>query len=183
MNFFSKNRFIAWLLVFLVVVNISALISFFVLFANPSAESRQNMCEPARNRPGMAIQKALGLSPQQTMQVDAILACTKSSTDPVIAEIKNKRGEVLEELSKDAPDTLFIHKNTRDICELQKKLQETSVNEYLALRKVCNPGQCQKLSSLFYELYGCPVMGMGKGMKRDRCGKDPQGCGKMDSTR
>ena len=73
-----------------------------------------------------------------------------------------------KELSKDKPDTNLLNKCGEEICLLQKQMQKASVRQYVALKEICNPVQCQRLSALYFELYGCQGqckgMGKGKGM-------------------
>jgi hypothetical protein len=33
-------------------------------------------------------------------------------------------------------------------------MQNASVDQYLALKEICTPDQCKRLSALYYELYG-----------------------------
>ena len=41
-----------------------------------------------------------------------------------------------------------------EIALLQKQMQNASVDQYLALKEICTPDQCKRLSALYYELYG-----------------------------
>ena len=53
---------------------------------------------------------------------------------------------------------------------MQRKMQKASVKQYRSLKEICNPAQCKRLSSLYFELYGFQDqgkgMGQGKGMIR-----------------
>jgi len=162
MNFFSKNKVIFWLLIFLVVINISALITFLVFFPHNSKPSN----EQVREKPGMAFRKELSLSPSQSEKVEAILADYRNSTQLVTINIRDLRTQLLEELANDKPDTVKINRCADEICSLQKQMQKASVKQYLALKKICNPLQCQRLSALYFELYG--FQGKGQGMGRGK---------------
>lgn len=178
MNFFSKNRFVFWLLIFLVVINLSAFITFLVFFSQNYSASRQLQ----KGNPGMAFRKELSLTEAQSGKVGAILADYRKSTGTVSSGIRNYRVQILEELTKDKPDTILLNNCVEEICSLQKKMQKASVQQYLALKEICNPAQCQRLSNLYFELYGCQGkckgMGQGKGMMhQNRKGQGQQGCG------
>ena len=181
MNFFSKNRFVFWLLIFLVVINITALTTFLVFFYNNSSGSSQQL----QKNPGMKFRKELSLSPVQSEKVDVILSDYRNSTEPVASNIRNYRAQILEELAKDKPDTTVLNKYVEDLSSMQKQMQKASVNQYMALKQICNPAQCQKLSALYFELYGCQGnckgMGQGKGMMHQyRRGNGQQGRGMME---
>jgi Spy/CpxP family protein refolding chaperone len=164
MNFFTKNRFVFWLLIFLVVINLTALITFLVFYSRSSSLSNQQV----QVNPGMSFRKELSLSPAQSEKVEAILADYRKSTEPVTSDIRNYRTQLLEELAKDKPDTSFLKRCADEICLLQKQMQKESVKQYMALKEICNPAQCKRLSALYFELYGCQGkgqgMGKGKGM-------------------
>ena len=174
MNFFSKNRFVFWMLIFLVVINLTALITFLVLFYHNSSGSSQQL----QNNPGMKFRKELSLSPVQSEKVDIILADYRNSSEPIASNIRNYRAQILEELAKDQSDTIILNKYTDDLCSMQKHMQEASIKQYMALKQICNPAQCQKLSALYFELYGCQgnckEKGQGKGiMHQYRRGQGP----------
>ena len=178
MNFFSKNRFVFWLLIFLVVINLSALVTFLVFFSQNSTASKQQ----SRENPGMAFRKELSLSPSQSKKVEVILADYRNSTEPVTTNIRNRRTQLLEELAKNKPDTNLIDKSVEEISFFQKQMQKASVKQYMSLKEICTPIQCQRLSALFFELYGCQGkckgMGQGKGMMHQyRGGQGQKGHG------
>jgi len=164
MNFFSKNRFVFWLLIFLVVVNLTAFITFLAFFYHVSTPTKQNQQE----NPGAAFRNELSLSPAQTEKVKFILADYRKNTEHVTSNIREYRAQILEELAKDKPDTEVMNRCGEQVCLLQKQMQKASVNQYMALKEICNPEQCQRLSALYFELYGCQGqckgMGKGKGM-------------------
>ncbi|MCX6245648.1 MAG: periplasmic heavy metal sensor [Bacteroidetes bacterium] len=178
MNFFSKNKVLFWLLIFLIVINLSALITFLVYFSENTTDPEQRV----QGNPGIAIRKELSLSPSQSENVEVILADYRNATAPITMNIRNYRSRLLEELAKDKPDTIMVDRYADEISLLQKQMQKASVKQYMALKEICNAHQCQRLSSLFFELYGCKGQGkgMGKGrgmMHQYRGGRGQQGQG------
>jgi len=180
MNFFSKNRFVFWLLIFLVIINLTAFITFLVFFSKKTTISSQQTQE----NPGMAFRKELSLSPSQSEKVKAILAGYRNTTEPVTTSIRNYRTQLLEELAKNKPDSNIIYNCVEEISFFQRQMQKASVDQYMALKEICTPVQCQRLSALYFELYGCQGtckgMGQGKGiMHQYRGGQGQQGRGQM----
>jgi hypothetical protein len=164
MNFFSKNRYVFWLLIFLVVINLSALVTFLIFFSQNPYRSVQHQPE----NPGLAFRNELSLTPSQSEKVTIILTEYRNSAEPLKANIKNYRAQLLDELAKSEPDTTLLNRYVEEICFIQKLMQKTSVHQYMSLKKICNPDQCRRLSGLYFELYGFKgqgrVMGAGKGM-------------------
>jgi len=173
MNFFNKNRLIFWLLLFLVVINISALVTFFLYYSGQKKQSAENAGESSFR----VFQKELSLTPIQSEKVCSINAQHRSRSEPISSALKEKRSELLEELSTENPDTLLLTKYAEEIGALQKELQLASIRQYLDLKVVCDSCQCRKLSSFYFQLYGSkgPGKGMGNQMQhRNRHGKQQE---------
>jgi|WetSurMetagenome_2_1015567.scaffolds.fasta_scaffold214413_1 hypothetical protein len=173
MNFFNKNRLIFWLLLFLVVINISALVTFFLYYSSQQKQPAENAGENSFR----VFQKELSLTPIQSEKVCSINARHRSRSEPIASALKEKRAELLEELSTENPDTILLSKYAEEIGALQKELQLTSIRQYLDLKVVCDSCQCRKLSSFYFQLYGSkgPGKGMGKQMQhRNRHGQQQE---------
>jgi hypothetical protein len=173
MNFFNKNRLIFWLFLFLVVINISALVTFFLYYSG----QKKHSAEKAGENSFRVFQKELSLTPIQSEKVCSINAQHRTRSEPIASALKEKRSELLEELSAENPDTLLLTKYAEEIGALQKELQLASIRQYLDLKVVCDSCQCRKLSSFYFQLYGNkgPGKGMGKQMQhRNRHGRQQE---------
>ncbi|MDP1621388.1 MAG: hypothetical protein Q8M08_03525 [Bacteroidales bacterium] len=161
MNFFSKNKIIFWLLIFLVVVNLSILVTFLVFYSKGILP----MSNQLPDKPGFALSKALSLTPVQSDQVEVLLTGHKTLSAPLRDSIREYRTLLLEELADKDPDTNLITNYIERIGKFQRVMQKASVAQYMALKEICTADQCQNLSSLYYELFGYegPGKGMGKG--------------------
>jgi Spy/CpxP family protein refolding chaperone len=174
MNFFDKNRLTFWILILLVIINVSALVTFYV--ANRKVDS--NTLPSADVKPGAALQSELSLSPDQNSKVSEINTTYKAGSESIISSIKQKKAELLDELSKENTDTNKINTILNELGIRQNQLQHANIKQFLDLKKVCTPEQTRKLSQIYSELYGCDVQGKvkgqgnGKGMKhRHRYGQ------------
>ena len=155
MNFFQRNRFIFWVLMFLVIINISALASFF-LFRKSQAPAA--CCTPAQQQCA-AFRDELKLSDQQTVQVSKINSAYTIVAGPISQAVKETRASILTELEKESPDTLLLNKMALNLSLLQLEIQKENIRQYRALKKVCTPEQAQRLSALYRDLYGCSMQG------------------------
>jgi Spy/CpxP family protein refolding chaperone len=150
MNFDPKSKFIFWLLIFLVVVNVSMFLSFFFLFSEKTILPAEKSPELLKD----SFTNSLALSSAQTQSVDSILVNYKKRTRPIVTQIRNHRIQILEELEKGQPDRSVLNEYEEEIAVLQKEMQKASVDQYLELKKICTPEQCERLSTLYRELYG-----------------------------
>lgn len=174
MNIFNNNRTVFWILIFLVMINITALATYFVY----SRKTANPQLPASEIRPGFALRQELSLTPDQSLEVNKINATYKTSSENVVAAIREKKAELLEELSKDSTNINLVEVLVNDVANEQKKLQMANIKQFLDLKKVCTPEQTQKLSQIYAELYGCvnkeygKGQGKGKGMKyRHRFGQ------------
>jgi Spy/CpxP family protein refolding chaperone len=155
MNFFSKNRMVFWVLMILVVINISALVSFLFFTrtrpATPCCSPEEQQC--------VAFRDELNLSPDQTLKVNDINKNYTLFAEPVANSIKEARAAILTELEKEVPDTLRLNVLTNQLALLQLKIQKENIKQFSALKRVCTPEQAQRLSALYRDLYGCPMQG------------------------
>ena len=159
MNIFNNNRTVFWILIFLVLINITALATYFVFIRKPASESM-----PVSGlKPGIALRQELSLAPGQSLKVNKINESYQASSEPIVVAIREKKAILLEELSKENTDISLVEKLANDIVTEQKKLQMANIKQFLDLKKVCTPEQTRKLSQIYSELYGCKNKGMGRG--------------------
>jgi len=154
----NKNRLIFWSLILLVIVNLSTLATFFTF----NRHTEDMTCDAMQPQCGMAFKSELGLSQEQLMKVDLINSDYNTVSSPIVNEIRNIRSDILDELSSEEPDTLYISQKSIELCDFQLNLQQANFTQFLDLKKVCDPEQAQRLSALYRELYGCASMGNGK---------------------
>lgn len=153
MEISTKNRLLFWALILLIVLNLSVLVTVYILPKGPAPAD----CEAMRPRAGRALQKELGLSPDQLSQIDIINDDYYNRSEPLVSSIRSIRGEIMDELAGDSPDMTLVGQKSAEISHLQQQVQLANFEQYLALKQICTPEQAQRLSALYRELYGCPV--------------------------
>ena len=159
MNIFNTNRGVFWILIFLVMINITALATYFIYIRKPASEPVPG----SGYKKGIALRQELSLSPDQSIAVNKINATYQASSEPIVDAIREKKAKLLEELSKDDTDSAVLIQLTNDIVNEQKKLQMANIKQFLDLKKVCTPEQTQKLSQIYAGLYGFEHKGKGNG--------------------
>lgn len=151
MNFFSRNRFILWVLIILIVINISALVTFIIFF--------YGKLSPVQPIPGQTTQDGFShqllLNSKQTAIVEKINESYRIAARPISDSIKELRMTLLDELSTDKPDSSKLKQINAELCNFQMKLQNVNISQYMSLKKVCTPEQAKSLSGLYEKLYGC----------------------------
>ncbi len=153
MKFIYNNRLMFWVLLFLVVINISALVSKFFF----SAPLETADCCPPEKQQCSAFREELNLSAEQAVLVTGINKKYTDSAAPVATAIREARVSILNELDSEKPDTMLLNNLAGKVASLQLRIQKENIAQYTALKRVCTPQQAQKLSALYRDLYGCPM--------------------------
>lgn len=155
----SKNRILFWILIFLIVLNVSAMISFWLYYARKN----KPVAETGAEKPGWALQQELSLSPEQTEAVAGINVRYRNISVQLAEDIREKKTELMSELSAGQTDTAKAYSIVDELAVLRNQLQESNIRQFLELKKVCTPSQVEKLSAIYSEFYGCENRGQGKG--------------------
>jgi Spy/CpxP family protein refolding chaperone len=177
MNILKNNRTVFWILIFLVLINITALATYFIYMRKPINETLPG----SGIKQGIVLRQELSLTPEQSMEVNKINATYQASNEPIVEAIREKKAELLEELAKEKTDSTILTKLTEEIVIEQKKLQKANIKQFLDLKKICTPEQTFRLAQIYAGLYGFEQSGKGsgKGMKyRHRFGQQKSGSGK-----
>jgi len=157
MNYFNKNRLVFWIMILVILINISAFTTFYIFYkTDKAAAAADTVCCSGTCR---VLNEKLGLNSEQAARVSAINRQFREKTEPIVGDIKETRVAMLDELSLEKPDTAKLTAYTEKIGELQKILQKAAIDQFRQLKQVCTAEQCRKLSSIYSEVYGCSKMG------------------------
>lgn len=175
MNFFSKNRLVFWIFIVLILINVSALVTFY--FYSTRVKEVPACCSE-EEKSQRALSNELGLTDGQSATVAEINNAYREKARPIAMSIRETRELILAELEKATPDTAMITQWARSIATLQMGMQQQNIKQYLELKKVCTPQQAQRLSSLYRDLYGCPMQEnkMRHQYRRGQCASDSMKC-------
>jgi Spy/CpxP family protein refolding chaperone len=167
MNFFQKNNIIIWVLTVLLIVAISALGTmvyhrWYGAVPSPPGQPCDEKCS--------LLSEELGLTSEQEQKVEQIRVGCRKAGMAITDSLQIKRSELMTELSKEAPDTVYLRGIAQKIGQLQAQLTNQTITQYLKISKECSPEQREKLSSLYHEMMGCCKQGKGNRF-RSKCEK------------
>lgn len=155
----KKYRVLIWALVFLGVVAVSAATT--VALSYSGWLQKKETAATVKVIP--VLQKELNLTPEQSVKVEDINSRYREESDAIVTRIREKKTELLDELSRENTDTAELDRITEALSLEQKSLQQSNVKQFLELKKVCTLEQTKKLSQIYSELYGCKGYGKGQG--------------------
>lgn len=159
MDLFSKNRIVFWLLIFLVVMNVAALATYFI----HSGSRNQSASEQPKARQGITLSEELSLSPDQSKLANDVNNRFRESNEALYMAVREKKSALVDELAKPETDTTVVAKLAAEVGEAQGQVQLSNAKQFLELKKICTPDQTQKLANIYAGLYGCQREGQGRG--------------------
>ncbi|MBN2613311.1 MAG: periplasmic heavy metal sensor [Bacteroidales bacterium] len=156
-TFFTQNRLIIGILVFLLVMNVVAVGSI-LFYRNKARDILTNPPFPAqrlqRMHPeGRYMQKYLELDENQFQNFANARNRFHENARKLANEIREKRMKMFEELEQPEPDMEKIGNIAEEIGRLHKELNIETGNYYLDIREICNPVQREKLHRFFIHTF------------------------------
>lgn len=169
MNNTIKKYWKNWLILLLVVLNLSTLATIWL----------NNRCYPAEetivagddNRPlnGKCFIKNLDLTPEQTGPFRKINHRFRKKVCPLLLQLREQKNEMFRQLRQAPTDSLSLEETARRIGNLHYRLKKETVRFYLEVQQLCTPAQRQKLEHYFTPLFGTEGCVDSKGCRKGKC--------------
>lgn len=137
MNQFKKN----WIITFLVVLNVAILCS---IWLKPSGGKGKK--HPPIEK---MFQKELDLSNEQVKQFEKLRAENKEMAKPFHQERQENKKFMIEVLNQNPPNRIAADSLAENIGKLETQLDKLLIEHFLALQKVCNDSQKERLGEIF----------------------------------
>jgi Spy/CpxP family protein refolding chaperone len=152
MNYFTKRKVVIWLIVILLITNISTLGTFtYKAYISESTIDidTTSQIEIPRRRMGRFYRDHLDLNREQHFKFRDLRQNFNSRAREITRQMADKRREMLQELSASSSDTLKLNHISEEIGKLHKELKQETIDYYLNMKKLCSPEQQKKLSEIF----------------------------------
>jgi len=152
MNFIEQKRFLIWVIIILLVFNITAVITLLIHF---NSDHKQAVKSPEPD----FLQKELSLNDEQMKGVGKIRRQFREVSTPHLQKIRETRQELADEMGKAQPDSARIRLLSTDLGNLQGQLTSQIALQYLNIRDLCTPEQALKLNTAYPYLFGLDSAG------------------------
>ena len=153
MDWIHQNKLKTWLIVGLLAINVLALS---ILWMQTSKTN-----EPQRNEHGVRpsesvklIAKALDLTEEQTNQLIKIQSSLLEQLTGNNDQLDNMKMQLAEDLFENNPDSSREIAKTKEIGELESKVELLRFMYFQELLAICTPEQKEKLKSIVFEVIG-----------------------------
>lgn len=164
MNTILNKKWVAWVVLALFLLNISALstILIYTYRAKPEPEIKKSVHQGIR--PGKEIINELGLDSSQARVFHHIRSEFFDDIKPSLEKLQQKRKIIIDEINKDNPDTVFLNAVADTMGKIQADLKKETLRHYFRVRKICNEQQRSKLSDLYSGMFMIDEGTKGPGM-------------------
>jgi Spy/CpxP family protein refolding chaperone len=152
MSIFSNNKFLIAIIVILIATNISTILTVRYKSAHKVRsyqENRGGNIKLPTSRFGMFFREQLNLNEEQHAQFREFRQQYHPHVHGLTNNMREKRMELLTELSKEHPDTLILNNISKEIGDMHTMLKIATNEYFLNMKSVCTPEQQTKLTEIF----------------------------------
>lgn len=167
MNSKVKKQLLVITIIFLIVINITALIT---IFYNSTIKSKKRdeaeLIKEQRQIRGMRyyFKNELKLSEKQFEEFQQINIEISKLSQEIAQKLHEKRILMLKELAKENPDLKKLNNLANEIGELHYELKNNTIKHFLELKNICNEDQQEVLQQIFMQM----INEQDKGRYRER---------------
>ena len=148
----KKVKLLTWILVFVLLFNVSAFIFIMIQHRN----FHDNFPPPfmGQRRPPIhkIITDELNLTPEQQLQYDNLRQNFFGRGKMCLDSIRYYNMQIDLQITSDNPDTVLINQYIDKISNLQKRMKKRSVDYFLEIKSILTPEQKTKFNQLFIQL-------------------------------
>lgn len=154
MNYFSKIKFGAWLVIILTAINIAALTT--ILYKNHKEKCKVEKKDTSPKKQGIRyyLKEEVKLTESQHAFYDSSLCNYFEASVAIFYKQEALRLKVIDELYKENPDTAILFSLSSAMGENYVQLKKDLLIHFLNCRKICSPEQKKMLNPLYPKLIG-----------------------------
>lgn len=152
-TYFTQSRILIWLIVILVIINISAIITVFYNIKSRNDFSERNKLptgkEYSHQHRGRSFKSCMNLNEEQHRHFREAKQKFFMEATKISDQMHKKRIEFINEMASDSPDTIKIKEIAGEIGSLHAELKYQTYKHYIEMKSVCTIEQEEKLMYLF----------------------------------
>lgn len=149
MKFISKYNILILIIVFLLVTNVTTVVTFIMKENNLKLKENGTMVEIPDKGLGRFFRDELGLNQEQHIAFREQRRKFRDDGRKITQNLQTKRRAFLDEMSKTKPDTAKLEKLSDEIGDLHKQLKQRTYTYFFKLKSHCNVEQQEKLFNIF----------------------------------
>lgn len=157
MNSVVKKHWKNWLILVLIVLNITTITSIIICRQHFSkVEETIVIDEEETPINGQCFVKNMDFDKQQRSDFRTINHHFRARVCQIITQLNEQKKGMFSELGQNSPDTLKLNDIARNIGNLHQALKEETSRFYLSVKTLCDEEQQKKLQQYFTPLFKTP---------------------------
>lgn len=171
-----KTKSLIWIIILLLIMNVSAIVTMLYhrtqekkaeYVSGSYAEATQSA--PSMQYSGRWFRDELQLTGEQMKEFTQFNPAFRQKVRSINIELAQKKQQMLDELAAEKNDTALLNSLSDSIGALHSELKKATYAYYLEFKRICTPGQQEKLHAIFNRMFeGEMPGGPGKGMQGGR---------------
>ena len=149
MDYFTKRKLTIWVLVLLLIINITAMVTIYV--QSKTKINLPGVTSSEKSDVYELLNKELNLSEEQSGKVREIIDEHRYAVDLIKEEIQDNRFKVAEELLSESPDTTILRELWEKMGNLHTKLEKLNALHFMKLRASVDSVQKRKFLIIMKE--------------------------------
>ncbi len=145
MDYFKKKNILIRILIILLVINIAAITT--IIFGTFRSEWPDRRGIPGEG-PKRFMQDRLNLTEEQKDLFDTYHVEFRKQMKNHLNKMHYQRTEILEELSKDEPDTAILFQMSDEYGDIHRTLKRNTIMHFIKMKELCNPDQKRELNKI-----------------------------------
>ncbi len=147
MNFLQQKRVLIGIVIVLLIFNMTMGITILIHVNDEKSNQEQSQDTDF-------LKSELSLNNEQVQGLGRIRSQFRATSEPVALRIREIRQQLVDEMSKNQPDTLRIKMLSEEMGKIQGDLTYKIATQYLDIRQLCSPDQALKLNASYHYLFG-----------------------------
>lgn len=164
----NRNKIILVILLVITIVNVAAVLTFIyhVRYSGnnvPEMESGVNTDSVRLQRGPAYLMQELGFDEGQQERFHQSHDNFRKGSRPVFMEMRRLNAAIIDEVSKDQPDTAALRQMSLRAGELHSRIKMNTIRHLLEVGEIATPEQQEKLDLFYRDLISRDAPQMGKG--------------------
>lgn len=148
MDIFSKNKFLAWVIIILIVLNVVTLGALWLQKSRGPVHEYPGRMPEDKKGPGKFLEQELDLNEEQSKKFAELREQHRTTADGLLKEMRDAREELFEQVKSDNPDMAKVEELENTIGQKTTELEKATFEHFKQLRAICTDEQKVKFDEV-----------------------------------
>ncbi len=167
MNALLNNKWMAWILIMLLILNISVLGTILGIYFFRSGKAEPELT-PDQRFSGRDLVENARFDSAQLISFHKLRQDFIEGTKPDLERLNLIRRDVIGEMDSREPDTTYLMGLADSIGKVQARIKKATLRHYRDVNRICNPEQKEMVKRYYTRMFFKEGPGQGKMMRKGK---------------